>query len=47
LAALGVLCGFALAFVMEGYTSTTHQWEEKSSIKSRIKEIKQELLKKK
>lgn len=38
--AFGVLCGFGLSFFMEFYTCVTHQWEEKSSFKQRIKDIK-------
>lgn len=40
--ALGIICGFAVSFFMECYTSTTNQWEEKSNIKGRIKVIKKE-----
>lgn len=45
LTALGVLAGFAVSFLMEGYTYTTHHWEENGNIKERIKDIKKEFKK--
>lgn len=42
LTALGVLTGFAMSFLMEGFTMFTSHYEEKTAIKDRIKDIKRE-----